>query len=65
MVMLEALLAKQNPTNALLTLQKIIVQWKMNIQTRSVLLELDDWQLDDIGIDRKEAREEGIKKFWQ
>lgn len=65
--MLEMLQAKykQNPVNALQVLQETINQWKINIRTRHVLLELDDWQLDDIGIDRKAAHSEGNKMFWQ
>lgn len=65
--MLETLFVKhkQNPIDALKALQQTIVQWNVNSQTRHALLELDDWQLDDIGIDRKTANEEGKKMFWQ
>ena len=65
--MLEALQAKYklNPTNTLHTLHKTVAQWKLNSRTRRVLLELEDWQLEDIGIDREAAKSEGTKKFWQ
>lgn len=65
--MLEALHAKykQNPINTLHALQKTVIQWNVNIQTRRVLLELDDWQLEDIGIDLKAAESKGTKKVWQ
>ncbi|BBH48679.1 DUF1127 domain-containing protein [Pseudomonas sp. KU43P] len=34
-------------------------------RTRRALLELEDWQLRDIGLTWEQAREEGLKPFWK
>ncbi|OED36411.1 hypothetical protein AB833_27755 [Chromatiales bacterium (ex Bugula neritina AB1)] len=44
-----------------LTLDK----WNQNYQTRKELPCLEDYQLDDIGIDRQQALREAGKPFWQ
>ena len=64
--MLEALRVhyKQSPTNILHTFQKTVAKWKRNMQTRHVLQNLDDWQLENIVINWKTAKSEGIKEFW-
>ncbi|WP_347902698.1 DUF1127 domain-containing protein [Pseudomonas purpurea] len=35
------------------------------LHTRKALLELTPEQLDDIGLSREQAREEGLKPFWR
>ncbi|MBA1204058.1 DUF1127 domain-containing protein [Pseudomonas capeferrum] len=40
--------------------------WMMQRRrTRSVLLQLDDAQLRDVGLTREQARQEGGKPFWR
>ncbi|MCU1749799.1 DUF1127 domain-containing protein [Pseudomonas sp. 6D_7.1_Bac1] len=35
------------------------------LRTRKALLELSPEQLRDVGLSREQAREEGLKPFWQ
>jgi uncharacterized protein YjiS (DUF1127 family) len=35
------------------------------LHTRKTLLELTPEQLRDVGLSREQAREEGLKPFWQ
>ncbi|SEM59594.1 Uncharacterized conserved protein YjiS, DUF1127 family [Pseudomonas sp. ok272] len=35
------------------------------LHTRKVLLELSPEQLRDVGLNREQAREEGLKPFWR
>ncbi|WP_263139452.1 DUF1127 domain-containing protein [Pseudomonas sp. RIT-PI-AD] len=37
----------------------------LRLQTRRRLLELDEWQLRDIGLTRRQAHEEAFKPFWR
>jgi uncharacterized protein YjiS (DUF1127 family) len=36
-----------------------------HLRTRPALLELDEDQLRDIGLDAQQARREGLKPFWR
>ena len=40
-------------------------KWSINFDTRKKLLEMDDRQLRDIGIDWADAEKEGNKPFWK
>ncbi|WP_164513448.1 DUF1127 domain-containing protein [Thiosocius teredinicola] len=39
--------------------------WFQRARQRRALAELDDRQLDDIGISREQAQREAAKRFWQ
>lgn len=39
--------------------------WSINFDTRKQLLELDQHELDDIGMTRQHALKEGKKPFWR
>lgn len=43
----------------------MFVRWSINFDTRKRLLELDERQLRDIGIDWVDAEKEGEKPFWR
>jgi uncharacterized protein YjiS (DUF1127 family) len=44
----------------------ILLLWLRDRQSqRRALLELDDHSLSDIGVSRRQAREEGRKPFWR
>lgn len=43
---------------------RVIPMWVERSRQRRALLDLDDDQFRDIGISRKEAREEAAKPFW-
>lgn len=58
------LISKQRALN-LSGIAQILALWKRNSKTRQQLLELDEHQLNDIGIDRRIAVEEGNRTFWQ
>lgn len=57
-------LGKQRALNLSGVLQ-ILAQWKRNSRTRKALLELEEYQLKDIGIDPRMATKEGRRMFWQ
>ncbi len=42
-----------------------IVFWHSRAHQRRALSKLDDRLLDDIGVDRRSARQEMVKQFWQ
>ena len=44
---------------------RAIVFWHSRAHQRRALSELDDRLLDDIGVDRRSARLEVVKRFWQ
>ena len=39
--------------------------WLMRRRTRRALAAMDDWQLRDIGLDRRAAMAEAAKPFWR
>ncbi|MBL4690077.1 MAG: DUF1127 domain-containing protein [Rhodospirillales bacterium] len=44
---------------------RAILFWHARAHQRRALSELDDRLLDDIGVDRRSARRETVKRFWQ
>lgn len=51
-----------------MSLQKLVAcisLWRCRARTRKQLLQLEDRQLRDIGIERSNAVEEARKPFWQ
>lgn len=40
-------------------------KWTTRRQTRRALQQLENWQLDDVGLTSLEAYHEGSKAFWQ
>lgn len=57
-------LRKQRSLN-LSGIVQVLAQWKRNAKTRQELLELNEHQLKDIGIDQRTAVKEGKRMFWQ
>ncbi len=45
--------------------QAMFERWSVNFDTRKQLLEMDDRQLRDIGVDWVDAEKEGQKPFWK
>lgn len=64
-----ALLSAQDtlPVSArwLVTAAVTVTKWDMRRRTRKALMNLDHYQLHDIGLTRSQAVEEAGKPFWQ
>ena len=48
----------------LITCAACLALWSMRHKSRQVLSELDDFQLNDIGLSRSDVEKESIKRFW-
>ncbi|WP_299961851.1 DUF1127 domain-containing protein [uncultured Roseobacter sp.] len=59
--------AKDIPTVALLALEfaVIVSKWATRRRTRRALSQLENWQLDDVGLTPRVARTEASKVFWR
>jgi uncharacterized protein YjiS (DUF1127 family) len=42
-----------------------VSRWAMRRQTRKALKQLENWQLDDVGLTPLEAQHETSKAFWR
>jgi uncharacterized protein YjiS (DUF1127 family) len=51
--------------NFLITLREHLVVWRRRYRTRLHLLDLSDYELEDLGLSRAAAREEAMRPFWE
>jgi uncharacterized protein YjiS (DUF1127 family) len=51
--------------NPLTRLYATVVAWQQRYELRRHLLAMDDRLLDDIGLNRTQARKEAAKPFWR
>ena len=47
------------------TVAVMVTKWDMNWRTRKALGRLDPYELEDIGLSPREARQEADKRFYQ
>ncbi|MEM5582129.1 MULTISPECIES: DUF1127 domain-containing protein [unclassified Roseibium] len=55
----------QSVGSVLIKLQKQLRLWRRRHRTRLHLLELNDHQLQDLGLTRAAARAEAMRPFWE
>ena len=56
--------SRVTPAASLLLVARVIQRWNQRSRQRMVLRDLDEQQLNDIGVTRAGARREAAKPFW-
>ncbi|WP_299404528.1 DUF1127 domain-containing protein [uncultured Roseobacter sp.] len=59
--------AKTMPTVAIIAVEFAVCvsKWATRRRTRRALKQLTVWQLDDVGLTPRQARNEAVKVFWR
>lgn len=59
--------AKEMPTLAIVAIEfaVCVTKWATRYRTRRALKQLTVWQLDDVGLTPRQARDEAARVFWR